>query len=361
MSRVYNFSGGPATLPEEVLRQAQSDLLDWQHKGLSILEMPHRGQDFKQIAEESEADLRELLAIPSNYKILFLSGGGRTQFAMVPMNLAAESRKMAYLETGIWSELAIQEAQIYGDVVISASSKDNQYQQLPAAQTWNIPQDAAYLHYTDNETVHGVEFFDTPDSKGLPLISDMSSNLLSKPIDVSQYGLIYACAQKNLGPAGITIVIIRDDLLRRTPFDLTPNMLRYANQAAERSLYNTPPVFPWYVAGLMFKWVKREGGVDKFAELNQRKSQKLYQLIDESNFYINSVNPDCRSRVNVIFTLAESNLTQQFLQEAEKGGLYHLKGHRAVGGIRASMYNAMPEKGVDALIAFMRDFEKRFS
>ncbi len=361
MSKIYNFSAGPATLPEEVLRQAQIDLLDYQHSGLSILEMTHRSKGFQQIADQAEADLREVLSIPADYSVLFLAGGGRTQFAMVPMNLAAENPKMAYAETGIWSELAIQEARIYGEVTIAASSKANKHTRLPAATDWQIPKDAAYLHYTDNETVHGLEFPSPPESQGLPLVSDMSSNLLSRPVDISRYGIIYACAQKNLGPAGITIVIIRNELLARKPFDFTPNMLRYANQAADKSLYNTPPTFPWYVAGLMFQWVKKSGGVEKFAELNRLKSSQLYDVIDESAFYINPVDPAGRSRMNVVFTLANPDLTPQFLQEAQKHGLYNLKGHRAVGGIRASIYNAMPQAGVDALIAFMRDFEKRFT
>ena len=360
MTRVYNFSAGPAVLPEEVLRQVQNDLLDWEHHGVSMLEMPHRGSDFKHVAQQAEHDLRALLAIPSNYKVLFLAGGGRTQFAAIPLNLAAQQKKTAYLETGIWSQFAIEEARLYTDVDVVASSSDNRFTQLPLADRLHIPQDAAYLHYTDNETVHGIEFAAAPDSKGLPLISDMSSNLLSRPIDISQYGLIYACAQKNAGSAGITIVIIRDDLLEREPFAFTPNILRYKNQADQESMYNTPPTFAWYVAGLVFKWVKKQGGVEKFAELSRKKSQKLYQFIDQTDFYINPVHPNCRSRMNVVFTLAKEALEKQFLQEAEKGGLTNLKGHRAVGGIRASIYNAMPEIGVDSLVAFMRDFEKRF-
>lgn len=359
MAKIYNFSAGPATLPQEVLEQAQKDLLNWQDQGLSVLEMTHRSKAFKQIAEEAEADLRELLAIPSNYSVLFLAGGGRTQFAMVPMNLAAENPKMAYLQTGIWSELAVQEAQLFGEVVIAGNSADNHYTNLPSPETWKLPKDAAYLHYTDNETVHGIEFKKTPDSQDLPLVTDMSSNLLSKEIDVSRYGLIYACAQKNLGPAGVTVVIIRNDLLERKPFDFTPNMLRYKNQAKEHSLYNTPPTFSWYVCGLVFKWVKKQGGVKKFAEINARKSKKLYEFIDESRLYRNPVNSQYRSHMNAVFTLTKENLTEQFLQEADKAGLHNLKGHRAVGGMRASIYNAMPEAGVDALIAFMRDFEKR--
>lgn len=359
MSNIYNFSAGPATLPQEVLEQAQKDLINWQDQGLSVLEMTHRSKAFKQIADEAEADLRDLLAIPANYSVLFLAGGGRTQFAMVPMNLAAENPKMAYLQTGIWSELAVEEAQLFGEVVIAGNSSQNNYTDLPSPQTWNLPKDAAYLHYTDNETVHGIEFKQTPDSKGLPLVTDMSSNLLSKEIDISRYGLIYACAQKNLGPAGITVVIIRNDLLERKPFDFTPNMLRYKNQASEGSLYNTPPTFPWYVCGLVFKWVKKQGGIKKFAEVNARKAKKLYEFIDESRLYRNPVNPQYRSQMNAVFTLAKENLTEQFLQQADKAGLLNLKGHRAVGGMRASIYNAMPEAGVDALIAFMRDFEKR--
>ncbi len=358
MSRVYNFSAGPAQIPEEVLKEAQNELLDWQHSGMSVMEMPHRGQDFKNIAELAEQDLRDLLSIPTNYKVLFLHGGGRSQFSMVPMNLANKAACMAYAATGTWSNFALQEATRYGKVKLVASGENHNFTDIPPQADWDIPKDAAYLHYTDNETIQGVEFSDTPQSNGLPLVADMSSNLLSKPLDISRFGLIYACAQKNIGPAGITVVIIREDLLEREPMPMTPTMFQYAIHANANSLYNTPATFPWYVSGLVFKWIKKHGGVEKMAQNAKARSDMLYQYIDQSDFYANPVNLNCRSRMNVVFTLADANLDQKFLKDAEAKGLTNLKGHRSIGGMRASMYNSMPQKGVELLLEFMRDFEK---
>lgn len=358
MSRVYNFSAGPAQLPLEVLQQAQGEMLDWHHTGMSLMEIPHRSENFEKLAASIEQDLRDLLDIPSDYSVLFLHGGGRTQFAMVPMNLAQGYSSMAYVNTGVWSELAFEEAKRYGHAHVAACASKNNYLDLPLAPEWDLPADAAYVHYTDNETIQGIEYPAIPEISKLPLITDMSSNLLSKLIDVKKFGLIYACAQKNLGIAGITVVIIRKDLLERTPFDFTPSMLRYAVHAKDKSLYNTPATYPWYLTGLVFNWIKQQGGVAKMAEHNQRKAAKLYKMIDNSDFYTNKINPLCRSKMNVVFQLHDEALNQKFLADANKHGLINLKGHRIVGGMRASIYNAMPEKGVDALIEFMRDFER---
>lgn len=356
MSRKFNFSAGPAMLPEEVLQQVQAELLDWNSSGMSVMEMPHRGDFFEGIANQAEQDLRELLKIPSNYKVLFLQGGGRTQFAMVPMNLAKEAECVAYSNTGTWSQFAIEEAKRYNTVHIAIDSEGNNYTNLPDKSEWNIPDNAAYLHYTDNETIQGLEFSQAPDSRGIPLISDMSSNLLSKPLEINQYGLIYACAQKNLGPSGITMVIIRDDLLAREPIVSTPSMLRYKIHAENNSLYNTPACFAWYVCGLVFKWVKNQGGVEEMARRAKARTDELYHYIDASGFYNNPVNSAHRSKMNVVFTLKDEKLDGTFLKNAEKAGLMNLKGHRSVGGMRASLYNSMPKAGVAALLQFMREF-----
>lgn len=359
MTRVYNFAPGPAMIPEEVLEQARDELLDWRGTGMSVMEISHRGKDFKNIVDESERDLRDLLHIPDNYQILFLQGGARLQFAMVPMNLLNGATSAAYVDTGFWSQYAIEEAKQYGDVKIAATSKATNYTSIPDRQTWNLPKDAAYLYYADNETINGVEFSYIPETE-LTLVNDMSSNFLSRPFDVSRFGLVFACAQKNVGPAGLTVVIIRDDLLRTVPVLNTPAILRYAVHAKEHSLWNTPPTFAWYMAGLTFKWLKAKGGLEAMAKINQRKAEKLYQFIDHSVFYKNPVEPRYRSRMNVPFNLVDEKLVGPFLQEAEKNGLTNLKGHRLAGGARASIYNAMPEAGVDALIAFMKAFEKRY-
>ncbi|MFW0072759.1 MAG: 3-phosphoserine/phosphohydroxythreonine transaminase [Coxiella-like endosymbiont] len=358
MSRIYNFSAGPAMIPEEILSTVRDELLNWHGVGISIMEVPHRGEEFKQVVEESECDFRDLLAIPKNYQVLFLQGGARLQFSMVPMNLLETYKKAVYIASGVWSELAIKEAKIYCDVHLAANSKNLLYTGIPDQVEWDIPDNAAYFYYVDNETINGIEFHYVP-STSLPLVCDMSSNLLSRPSDISRYGLIFACAQKNLGLAGLTLVIIREDLLRRKPLPLTPSYLRYSLHAKGHSLLNTPPTFAWYMSGLIFKWLKEQGGVRAMEKQNIRKADKLYAVIDKSDFYHNSIDPQYRSRMNVIFTLVDENLDELFLKEARKNGLANLKGHRLLGGMRASIYNAMPEEGVDALITFMQQFEKQ--
>ncbi len=357
MSRVYNFSAGPSTLPEAVLAQAQQEMLEWRDSGMSVMEMSHRGKHFAIIAEELESDLRSLMAIPANYKVLFLQGGASGQFSFIPQNLLNGKTKACYIKTGAWSEKAISDAKNYCDVVLTASSEAEKYTHVPDVAGWVIDTDAAYLHYTSNETIHGVEFSDVPDSKGLPLVSDMSSNILSRPIDVSQYGLIYAGTQKNMGPSGVTIVIVRDDLIGHAP-KTTPSVFNYAEQAKNQSMLNTPATYNWYLVGLVLKWLQGQGGVAAMEQRNIIKAAKLYQAIDQSALYRNPVAVPYRSRMNVPFILADENLDKAFISAAEANGLYELKGHRSVGGMRASIYNAMPEAGVDALIAFMAEFER---
>jgi phosphoserine aminotransferase len=357
MSRVYNFSAGPSAFPEPVLKQAQQEMLEWRDSGISVMEMSHRGKHFSIIAEELENDLRELMAIPENYKVLFLQGGASAQFSLVPQNLLNGKTKACYLNTGAWSEKAIKDAGAYCDVVVSASSETTNFTTIPDAASWVIDNQAAYLHYTSNETIHGVEFQSCPDSKGLPLVSDMSSNILSRKIDVSQYGLIYAGTQKNMGPAGVTVVIVRDDLIGHAPKTVPP-VFNYAEQAKNLSMLNTPATYSWYLAGLVLKWLKGQGGVEAIEQRNIAKAAKLYQAIDQSSLYSNPVDATYRSRMNVPFILADDTLDKPFLAAAEANGLFELKGHRSVGGMRASIYNAMPEAGVQALIDFMAEFER---
>jgi len=357
MSRVYNFSAGPSTLPEAVLAQAQQEMLEWRDSGMSVMEMSHRGKHFAIIAEELESDLRSLMAIPANYKVLFLQGGASGQFSFIPQNLLNGKTKACYIKTGAWSEKAISDAKNYCDVVLTASSEAEKYTHVPDVAGWVIDTDAAYLHYTSNETIHGVEFSGVPDSKGLPLVSDMSSNILSRPVEVSQYGLIYAGTQKNMGPSGVTIVIVRDDLIGHAP-KTTPAVFNYAEQAKNQSMLNTPATYNWYLVGLVLKWLQGQGGVAAMEQRNIAKAAKLYQAIDQSTLYRNPVVTPYRSRMNVPFILADENLDKAFISTAEANGLYELKGHRSVGGMRASIYNAMPEAGVDALIAFMAEFER---
>ncbi len=356
MSRVFNFSAGPAMLPVEVLEQARQEMLDWHGSGMSIMEMSHRGKEFMQVAEQAEQDLRELLAIPPHYKVLFLQGGASTQFALIPMNLAAGGRSADYINTGAWSKKAIAEAERHLPVRLAATTEDSGFTRAPAQSELALSADAAYVHYTPNETIGGVEFAYVPETGEVPLVADFSSTILSRPLDVSRYGLIYAGAQKNIGPAGLTLVIIREDLLERSPDGLSP-MFSYKAMAKAGSMYNTPPTFGWYLAGLVFAWLKKNGGLEAMAEVNRRKAQKLYQAIDESAFYHNPVDPESRSWMNVPFTLADPALDPVFLEQAAQAGLKTLKGHRSVGGMRASIYNAMPEEGVDRLIAFMQQFE----
>jgi len=358
MARVYNFSAGPAALPEEVLTQAQTEMLDWQGSGMSVMEMSHRGKEFMSIATEAEADLRELLSIPDNYKVLFLQGGASSQFAAIPMNLIGRTGKADYFRTGSWSKKAIKEAKRFGDITVAVDSeRDGKFTSVPAAGGYSVSTDAAYVHYTPNETIEGVEFAYIPDTGDVPLAADMSSTILSRPLDVSRYGLIYAGAQKNIGPAGLTIVIVREDLIG-SPMEGTPTMFDYLTHADAGSMYNTPPTYGWYLAGLVFKWLKAKGGLAGMAAINERKAAKLYQAIDASAFYANPVATECRSWMNVPFTLASSSLDAEFLKQASEAGLKTLKGHRSVGGMRASIYNAMPEAGVDRLVDFMAEFER---
>jgi phosphoserine aminotransferase len=357
MSRVYNFSAGPSAFPEPVLKQAQQEMLEWRDSGMSVMEMSHRGKHFSIIAEELESDLRELLSVPENYKVLFLQGGASAQFSLIPQNILNGKNTACYLNTGAWSEKAIKDAGAYCDVVVSASSEDTKFTTIPDAASWVVDSQAAYLHYTSNETIHGVEFQSCPDSKGLPLVSDMSSNILSRKIDVSQYGLIYAGTQKNMGPAGVTVVIVRDDLIGHAP-KTVPSVFNYAEQAKNQSMLNTPATYNWYLVGLVLKWLKEQGGVEAIEQRNISKAAKLYQAIDQSALYSNPVETAFRSRMNVPFILADESLDKPFLAAAEANGLFELKGHRSVGGMRASIYNAMPEAGVQVLIDFMAEFER---
>jgi len=355
MSRVYNFSAGPAMLPQAVLEQAQQEFLDWNGSGMNIMEMSHRGKEFMSIAEKAEADLRDVMQIPDNYKVLFLQGGASSQFAAIPMNLLRGKTTADYFNTGQWSKKAISEAKRYCDVNVVASSEAENFSTVPEKDTWNLNPDAAYVHYTTNETIGGVEFDEIPDVGDVPLVVDISSTILSRPVDVSKFALIYAGAQKNVGPAGLTIVIVRDDLIGETIAG-TPTMFDYKVQADNDSMYNTPPTYSLYLAGLVFQWLKGLGGLEGMAKINQRKAEKLYAAIDNSGFYQNPVTPKYRSWMNVPFTLNDSSLDGDFLAGAKEAGLLTLKGHRSVGGMRASIYNAMPEEGVDTLIAYMQDF-----
>ena len=360
MSRVFNFSAGPAMLPTEVLEQAREEMLDWNGSGMCVAEMSHRGKEYMSIAAQAEADLRELMAIPDNYKVLFLQGGASSQFAMVPMNLLRGGNKADYVLTGSWGKKAIKEAKRYCEVntAFDSSAESGKFTFAPSQDQLNLSSDAAYVHYTPNETIEGVEFDYIPETNGKPLVGDFSSTILSRPLDVSKYGVIYAGAQKNIGPAGLTICIVRDDLIGQ-PIDGTPTMFDYQTHSGADSMYNTPPTYAWYLAGLVFQWLKKKGGLAAQAEINERKAGKLYAAIDGSDFYANPVAPANRSWMNVPFTLANADLDATFLEEAKAAGLTTLKGHRSVGGMRASIYNAMPEEGVDALVAFMAEFEKK--
>ncbi len=359
MTRKFNFSAGPAVLPLEVLEQAQAAMLDWNGSGMSVMEMSHRGKEYMSIAAEAEADLREIMAIPDNYKVLFLQGGATSQFAAIPLNLLQGKKSADYVNTGAWSKKAIAEANRYCSVNVVSNTEDSKFTTVRPYESWDTNPDAAYLHYTPNETIVGVEFPFIPDTGDIPLVADMSSNILSRPIDVSKFGMIYAGAQKNIGPAGLTIVIIREDLVGHA-MDICPAMLNYDIHGSNNSMYNTPPTYAWYLAGLVFKWIKEKGGLEKIAEINKRKAAKLYAAIDASVFYKNPVDKDCRSIMNIPFTLGNSELDDVFLDEASTRGLITLKGHSSVGGMRASIYNAMPEEGIDTLIEMMQDFEKKY-
>ena len=357
MDRIFNFSAGPATLPLNVLEQARDELTNWHGCGMSVMEMSHRGKEYMSIHAEAEADLRALMNIPANYKVLFLQGGATAQFAMVPMNLLRGKASADYLHTGEWSKKAIKEAKKFGQVNIVASSEDKNFSYAPAFSTWKLDPNAAYVHITSNETIGGVEIFDTPDTGNVPLVADMSSNILSRPIDVSKYSLIYAGAQKNIGPAGVTVVIVREDLLGQT-VPGTPTVFDYQVQAEAESMYNTPPTYGIYIAGLVFKHLLAKGGLAAMEELNRAKAKLIYDLLDASSFYHSPVALENRSLMNIPFTLKDATLDEDFLKQAKAAGLVQLKGHKSVGGMRASIYNAMTLEGVQALVAFMRDFEK---
>ncbi|HEV3007986.1 MAG TPA: 3-phosphoserine/phosphohydroxythreonine transaminase [Burkholderiales bacterium] len=355
MSRMFNFSAGPAILPAEVLARAGDEMLDWRGSGMSVMEMSHRGPEFVSIAAEAEADLRALLAIPANYKVLFLQGGATLQFAQVPMNLLRGKGKADYVVTGEWSKKAVKEAKNYCDVAIAASSEERNFTYAP--KTWKTRKDAAYVHYCSNETIGGVEFHETPKAE-IPLVADASSHFLSRPLEVSKFGLIYAGAQKNAGPAGLTFVIVRDDLIGQAAKG-TPIVMDYKLQADADSMLNTPASYSMYVAGLVFKWLKQLGGLAEIEKRNIQKAKLLYDYLDQSTFFRNPVAKEDRSRMNVPFTLADAGLDGEFLKGAQARGMVQLKGHRSVGGMRASIYNAMPLEGVQQLVAYMREFEQK--
>ncbi len=357
MPRVYNFSPGPAALPLEVLERIREDIPDWNGSGMSVMEVSHRSKAFMHVAEKAEQDLRALLAIPGDYSVLFMQGGATLQFAMAPMNLARADDTADYIQTGSWSRKAIAEGSRFCCVNVAADSSDSNFCYIPPQDEWQKTENAVYLHYTPNETIEGVEFHFVPETGDVALVADMSSTILSRPIDVSRFGVIYAGAQKNIGPAGITLVIVRNELLDRKRAD-APTMMTYKAFAESGSMTNTPPTFAWYAAGLVFEHLIAQGGLAAVGEINERKAAALYRSIDESDFYSNPVQADCRSWMNIPFSLRDSGLEQKFLAEAELTGLRNLRGHRSVGGMRASIYNAMPQAGVDALIGFMQEFEK---
>jgi phosphoserine aminotransferase len=359
MSRAYNFSAGPAALPEAVLQQARDELLEWRSERASVMEVSHRGKGFIACAEEAEADLRALLAVPDDYAVLFLQGGATQHFAQIPMNIAAPGQAADYLVTGAWGQKAVSEGKPYVAARVAASTEAGNFTDIPDAGSWQADANAAYLHYTPNETIHGVEFLDVPDAGGLPLVGDFSSTILSRPLDVAKFGVIYAGAQKNIGPSGLVLLIVRRDLLERAG-QPKAKVFSYAAQAKEGSMLNTPPTLSWYLAGLVFKWLREQGGLGVIGERNRVKAETLYAAIDGSNgFYRNPVAKRARSWMNVPFTLHDDKLDAPFLKESEAAGLLALKGHRAVGGMRASIYNAMPLEGVQALTSFMADFARR--
>jgi phosphoserine aminotransferase len=356
MSRIFNFSAGPAMLPAEVLARAGDEMLDWRGSGMSVMEMSHRGPEFISIADHAESDLRELLAIPASHKVLFLQGGATLQFAQVPMNLLHGKGKADYVLTGEWSKKAIKEAKSYCDAAVAASSEDKNFSYAP--KQWKVRPDAAYVHYCSNETIGGVEYHSVPYTGAVPLVADASSHFLSRPLDVSKYGLIYAGAQKNAGPAGLTFVIVREDLMGKAAKG-TPTVMDYKLQADAGSMLNTPAAYAMYIAGLVFKWIKQQGGLVSLEQRNIEKAQLLYDFLDRSRFFRNPVAKEDRSRMNVPFTLSKPELDAAFLKGAEERGMVQLKGHRSVGGMRASIYNAMPLEGVQQLVQYMKDFEAR--
>ncbi len=356
--RVFNFSAGPAVLPESVLRQAAAEMLDWHGSGMSVMEMSHRGKEFVGIAAKAEADLRTLLAIPANHKVLFLQGGAIAENAIIPMNLLGGRSGADYVNTGEWSKKSIKEAKKYCTVNVAASAEDRNFTYVPARETWKLDPGAAYVHVCTNETIGGVEYHWTPDTGDVPLVADMSSHILSRPIDVAKYGVIYGGAQKNIGPAGLTLVIVRDDLLDRA-LPITPSAFHWKEQAENDSMLNTPPTYAIYIAGLVFEWLLAQGGLPEIERKNVAKAALLYDHLDHSGFYVSPVRREDRSRMNVPFKLADEALDAAFLKGAQEHGMVQLKGHRSVGGMRASIYNAMPIEGVQALVDYMKDFERR--
>ena len=356
MSRVHNFSAGPAVLPEEVLKEAADEMLDYRGTGMSVMEMSHRSKAYDTIIKEAEADLRDLMNIPANYKVLFLQGGASQQFAMIPMNLM-KNKKAAYIVTGQWAKKAYQEAKIYGEAVEVASSADQTFSYIPDCSDLAIPEDADYVYICENNTIYGTKFKTLPDTKGHTLVADVSSCFLSEPVDVSKYGVIYGGVQKNVGPAGVVIVIIREDLITEDVLPGTPTMLKYKIHADNDSLYNTPPAYGIYICGLVFKWLKKLGGLEKMKELNEKKAKILYDFLDSSKLFKGTVEKDSRSLMNVPFVTGNEELDAKFVKEAKEAGFENLKGHRSVGGMRASIYNAMPIEGVEKLVEFMKKFE----
>lgn len=361
MTEVFNFCAGPAKLPEQVMEKAQQEFINWHNTGSSVMELSHRSKEFVAVAQQAEADLRELMAIPDNYKVLFCHGGGRGQFSAVPLNLLPQGKSADYVVSGSWSKAAAAEAKNFGNVnVINVVDNNNGEISVKPSKQWPLSKEAAYVHYCPNETVDGIEMFDVPQTYGVPLVADMSSTILSRAFDVSKFALIYAGAQKNIGPSGLVIVIVRDDLLNQT-ISTTPSIMNYTLIANNDSMHNTPPTYAWYLAGLVFDWLKTLGGVNQIAEVNRQKANLLYQTIDQSDFYTNHIDSQCRSLMNVPFWLINEELNSTFLAQAELAGLTALKGHRSVGGMRASIYNAMPLAGVEALVAFMTTFAQQNS
>ena len=358
MARIFNFSAGPAALPQSVLEQAQAELLDFQGSGMSVMEMSHRSKEFVAVAARAESDFRELLGVSDDYHVLFLQGGATTQFAGIPLNLTAAGDTVDYIDTGSWSSKAIKEAGKYCRVNVAASSKDASYAYIPATDSWSLSNNAKYVHICSNETIGGVQFKDFPKTNA-PLVADMSSDFLSRPVNVDQFALIYGGAQKNIGPAGLTVVVVRKDLCGHARAE-TPGTLDYAVQADADSMSNTPPTYSWYLAGLVFSWLKTQGGLEGIHNINERKAGKLYSAIDNSNFYQSPVRADARSSMNVPFTMPDAELDGKFVSGANERGLSGLKGHRSVGGMRASIYNAVPEAAVDSLVSYMHEFEKEF-
>lgn len=358
MGRIYNFSAGPAVLPEEVLKEAADEMLDYRGSGMSVMEMSHRSKAYEEIITTAEKDLRELMEIPDNYKVLFLQGGASQQFAMIPMNLM-KNKKAAYIITGQWAKKAYQEAQIYGEALAVASSADKTFSYIPDCSDLPIPEDADYVYICENNTIYGTKFWELPNTKGKTLVADVSSCFLSEPVDVSKYGVIYGGVQKNIGPAGVVICIIREDLITEDVLSGTPTMLRYKIHADNNSLYNTPPAYGIYICGKVFQWLKKRGGLAAMKEYNEKKAKILYDFLDESKLFKGTVEKKDRSLMNVPFVTGDEELDAKFVKEAKAAGFENLKGHRSVGGMRASIYNAMPIEGVEKLVAFMKEFEAR--